>query len=196
MLIRTYTDPFPYLVIDDYFTDSAYAEVMEEIQRLKPLAGNADTARALSRLKTGTGVFLDEVYASDRSRSPTLALNRQIFSEEVMLAAESLSIFYRHIRNATRDCTLINYYHDGEEYGSHCDQFTISAVWFSHVGDIQGGAFEFSRDGVTIPHRDNTIVIFPGCVEHRAKPVYSAAEGYRVSMAQFLCYKQGWIKAD
>ena len=189
MIIKPQTDPFPYLLIDEYFSQEELAEVMTEIMALKPYAGGAEESGAMPHAKSGSGLFLDVLFHNKRHLSRVLELNRKIYNQEIIDAAEQTSVFYRHIGRVNKDISVINFYHDSEEYHSHHDKNTISTVWFARVGNITGGEFEFTQDHCKIDSTHNRMVIFPGCVDHKVHPVYSNDGGYRVSMAQFLCYK-------
>jgi len=193
MTIYPYFEPFPHLVIDDYYSKDELAAIHQEIVELKPHANNPELVGAakdrntLLVKKTGSGLFVD-IFYGDRSQSKILEYNRKLFNADIVETAVKTSVFYRHLSNCDYDATLLNYYDSGEEYRQHHDKATLSTVWFYAVGDITSGDFEFTNDKYTVPFVKNRLVLFPSCVNHAAHASYSDTGGYRVTIAQFLCY--------
>ena len=195
MIIQPEFEPFPYIVIDEYFDDIELKEVMYEVTTLEPYAfyDGALTQAAVNdtgeTLKSGRGLFLDKLFKDSlRPMSKILRVNRKLFTPVIADVARELCAFYGHIRRVTQDSTLLNYYSSGEEYKPHWDRSTLSAVWFNGQGQFTGGDFVFPEYDVVIAYKPNRMVIFPGCVLHGAKAIDGAVGAYRVSMAQFMGY--------
>lgn len=192
MQIKPYTKgSFFYTVIDDMYSQHEMALMQKEIeflQLIKQSPEKTSTARKNGNLlKTGSGIFLDEVYAN-RSMSVILNLNRRLFSEEVTRTLDQQNCFYHHIRKSNKDTTLINFYGNTCKYDPHSDRAVFTALTFFKIGRFSGGEFCFPVDDVVIEPVCGRVVIFPGCVIHAAKPVIADEGNYRVTMAQFLNY--------
>lgn len=182
-----------YIVVDNFYTVKELAEIKIEAEQIRRFAvGACETNTAVDEngtlKKTGTGLFLDRLYADNRESSAVLTHNRKMFSEELMRHAEQFDIVFRFIRESNTDSTLLNYYEKGQEYKSHLDSCRISAVYFLVEGSLAGGDFIFPEQNVSIPCVNNRMVIFPSCTEHQAKPVLE--NGVRISIAQFIDHVQ------
>jgi hypothetical protein len=182
-----------YLVVDDLYEPGELLQIKAELNKLLPYVQNPEqTCNAKDEKgnlnKTGTGIFLDEHY-NDRAESAILNLNRKLFCEEIVVKGTELNQFFYAIRMCNSDNTLINYYKSGGEYKQHRDSSVITAVTFFALGEISGGDLEFPEIETVVSFKENRAVIFPGCVLHAAKPVITQENGYRVSMAQILNYR-------
>lgn len=180
-----------YILVDDFFTAQELEAVIEETRDLKRFALCAEktgTARdeKESLKKTGTGVFLDELYTNNREASDILTANRKMFAPEIQEYAAKFDIIFENIKESNQDTTLLNYYTEGQNYAAHKDQARVSSVTFLREGEFTGGGFYFPEQGVTIEALHNRTVIFPGCATHSAMPVYG--DGIRISIAQFIDY--------
>ena len=194
MQITPYTNgSFFYTVIDDMYSEHEIALIHKELEFLQLIKQSPDktnTAHTNGKLlKTGDGLFLDGVY-SNRETSVILTLNRRLFSEEVTAALEQQNCFYRHIRASNKDSTLINFYGNMCKYDAHTDLSIFTAVTFFKIGTFLGGEFCFPHNDVEINPVAGRVVIFPGCVMHQAKPIRAEEGNYRITMAQFINYKE------
>ena len=179
-----------YFIIENFFTENELVEVNKEIKDLKRFAQTAEKTFTAKKddtlLKTGSGLFLDEIYNNNREASPILQGNRKIFDDEIVFAAEDFDAVFGFLKYATQDATLLNYYASGEEYKGHRDHCRISAVTFLGEGSFSGGEFIFPDQNIVIEAKYNTTVVFPSCVMHKARP--TLGQGTRVTMAQFISY--------
>jgi hypothetical protein len=138
--------------------------------------------------KTGTGLFLDEVFSFNRKASKILRLNRKIFDSQIQEAAVSLDVSFKHLAHVNTDFTLINYYRGGEEYKSHHDFAVLSTITMLEVGPIDGGDLHFPEYDAVVKFKHNRCILFPSCAKHHAQPANKATDGVRISIAQFLNY--------
>ena len=183
-----------FLLIDNFFTPQELPAVEQEIKDLKRfLAGAYTTNTAVDEnklpKKTGTGVFLDELYGENREASAILQANRKIFSPEFAQVSEKFDAVFGFIKESNHDNTLLNSYVSGQEYKAHKDLTNISVVTFLRQGGFTGGGFKFPSQDIEIEAVHNRAVVFPSCVLHQAMPVYG--DGARVSIAQFINRSNG-----
>jgi len=178
-----------YVVIDDFYSVDELAVVCEEIQQLKQFEQTALQIHSANDSRTGTGLHLDEYFLSNRNDCNILKLNRKLFSEETIKKALVVDASYLHLNTCDADSSLLNFYKDGEEYKSHYDKATLSALTFFGFGNFTGGDFYFPQFKETIEFKHNRLVIFPSCVNHQVLPIHSQNGGYRASIAQFITYK-------
>lgn len=181
-----------FLVIDDFFNTQELQEVEKEIQDLKrfflhsKLTGAAHDEHGALK-KTGSGIFLDNLYRENREASSILHATRKVFTVDFVESAESFDAVFGFIRESNFDNTLLNYYVRGQEYKAHRDASQISLVIFLREGAFTGGEFKFPSQDIEIESVHNRAVVFPSCVLHQAMPVYG--DGARVSIAKLIEHK-------
>jgi hypothetical protein len=184
-----------YIVIDDLYDSNQLKNIKEEIKNLLPKTTTNDTDTALDiktkeLLKDGKSLWVDTLYSSNRDDSAILKNNRIIFDPELNKKLKSFNIHFGHIEMSTYDATLLNYYADGQQYKAHKDASVITTLSFFKLGDFTGGDLVFPEYEEVIPFRENSMVIFPGCLLHKAEPIKTKnKKSYRVSIAQFILYK-------
>jgi Rps23 Pro-64 3,4-dihydroxylase Tpa1-like proline 4-hydroxylase len=180
-----------YILIDEFFDTNELVDIVQEIKDLKrfslPASKTYTVADQKGFRKTGEGLFLDELYAQNRSASGILTYNRKIFTPELTDYAEQFDSFFGFIRESNYDSCLLNYYTSGQEYRPHKDESRISIVTFLKQGNFTGGEFIFSDQDHVIEPIHNRAVIFPSCAMHGALPI--EGQGTRISIAQFIDFK-------
>jgi hypothetical protein len=182
-----------YIVVDDMYEPNEVLQIKAELLQLLTQRKQADaTGSAVDGnsnvKKSGMGLFLDRYY-QERSQSSILNLNRKLFCEDIVQIATQANQFFNTIRQCNEDTTLINYYENGQEYKEHMDTTAITAVTFFALGEVAGGDLLFPMVNETVPFKENRVVIFAGCTPHAATPSIVQKNSYRVSIAQFLNYR-------
>jgi hypothetical protein len=189
-------DTFEYIVIDDFYSVDELAQIKKELIELQTKAippslevGTAIDFKNNEYQKNNKSLFLDLIFAQDRTQSKCLTLNRKIFNLDIVNEAIKANHYFKHIQYCNKDTTLINYYYDNEEYKPHTDRTLLTAITTFGIGKFEGGDFYFPEFDETIKFKENRMIIFAGCFEHWAKKVTSTNKtSCRISMAQFLCY--------
>jgi hypothetical protein len=181
-----------YVVVDDMYLPEETAKIKAELHKLKPYAQiSTATQVAIANgvpQKNAKGMFLDDYYG-DRSNSDILCLNRKLFCDELVTKATEFNQYFFTIATCNFDKTLVNFYGESEEYKRHRDNSCLTALTFFSLGDVEGGDLEFPEANVVVPFKENRMVIFSGCTEHAAKKTSAKPGNYRVSIAQFLNYR-------
>lgn len=137
---------------------------------------------------TGSGVMLDVLYNEDRSKSNILIVTRKIFTSTIKFYLEKESCIFQQIDKSTTDSTLVNFYKEGQEYKTHYDTSPLTCLTFLKFGNFEGGGLTFADFDHTVEFEENTMIIFPGCVDHKTEPI--CGDGTRISIAQFIGYKK------
>lgn len=189
--------PLDYVIIDNFFNENELHEVNQEVSQLITFK-NKDTNSALkddgSSKKTGEGLWVDGHYFDNnipREHSPILKYSAKIFLEEVVRTSVQLNAYFKNIRISNQDSTLLNYYNEQQSYLPHYDNSLLTALTFLKIGDFTGGDLEFTEYNEIVPFKENRTVIFPGCVEHYAKPIKELKQNsYRVSIAKFINFRE------
>lgn len=185
---------FFFAIVDDFYDDKELKAVVDEVESLKPkLKEYIDISSAIDSsncvLRTGHGVWVDDIFGADRSKSSILTINRKLFNNELTAKLYTANIFYKHIKHCTKDWTILNIYESTKEYKNHVDESMFTAVYFLKFGEVVGGDLVFPEANAKVEFKHNRLVIFPGCMEHLSEKVLSCNGGYKVSIAQFLNYK-------
>lgn len=195
MKINCFKAPFEYVVIEDFYDECELDLIWKELDFLTPNLKDADFTKTAQSddgllLKTGKGIFLDEMF-SNREMSNILTLNRKIWRKDILHELVMISPWWGILNNCNKDNTLVNYYHKNHFYKAHCDITAISAVTvlFKDSTKFTGGDFKFPDYGLTIPKQSNTMILFPGPVNHEVTPVTVTEDvlgNGRYSIAQFF----------
>lgn len=179
MKIEHYQRGFPYIIIQDLYTEEEEILIKKELDFYLPsLKGPDDTASARNMdtgelLKKNKGLFLDSVF-SDRSVSRILEFNRKTFT---LLEEEKKKIghdnwFFKK-QKTDEDHTLISYYEDGDYYLPHDDTalYTVLTWFYKEPKSFTGGDFVFPDYNVRIECKNNMTIIFPSIISHSVECV-------------------------
>jgi hypothetical protein len=166
----------PVITIDNYYSERVCEKVWQELCFLnnepEKLMSPQNTGSAFTTnennqkifFKKNKGIFLDEVYI-DRSISNILVANRKIFDDAEKLI--DIDIFFRYIKESTKDKTLVQYYEDSDYYEYHSDIAVITAItWFYKTPKTFTGGELIFEDGPSIECNFNRTVIFPSILRH------------------------------
>lgn len=181
-----------YLVIDNFFSPEELVEVTMEAKEIRRFAlspKDTDTASDGSGgfLKTGTGIFIDDLYQANRSASGILNYFQKIFSLDFYKETVKFDVIFNFLKIASHDRTLVNYYNQGEVYSAHVDNACLTAICFLRDGEFTGGTFCFPQQNVELESRHNRVVIFPSCALHKTTPM--VGDGTRISVAKLISFK-------
>jgi hypothetical protein len=183
-----------YVVVDNFFTPEEYERNQRELLYIQRFADTPETTGTARRennqtKKNGRGVFLDELYTQNRSKSDILNSFNKVFDQEFIRPIVGVDSSFLHLRWSVADSTLVNYYGSGGYYEPHRDICTLSALWFDQIGIVTGGEFVFPEHDVVIEPKPNRLVLFHGCTLHGANVVMAEKDAYRISVAKFIGYK-------
>ena len=197
-VITKIKDPFPYLKIENLYTEEELELIGDELIFLNhksKLERPEDTGSAKDSsdnlLKENRGLFLDDLYKR-REISNILSVNRKLFNKEYLEAYVSLSFGYKSILECNYDATLISYYENGGYYKPHKDSSMHTALtWFFEVPKMfEGGDLFFPEYNEKIEIQQNMTVIFPSFVLHSVEEVKmkeNISQGLgRYCMSQFM----------
>lgn len=191
MNVINLTNPFPHVIIKDFYSDEEMKLIQQEFKFLN------QPGKLMDNTKIGdtpapdhkSGLYLDEVYPH-RAMSNILTINRKIFDQAHVIEDYVL----RHQLNAVhQDFTWICYYYDGTYYGAHPDLCMLTAVSVFHAEPkcFQGGDLRFTRHDYTAPMWNNSIILFHSFEPHevttvRVTPSAQKQGLSRWSMNQFM----------
>jgi hypothetical protein len=194
------TEPFPYLLIENLYSEKELAQIWQELDfltypsKLEPPENTASAYYYNLPLKKNSGLFLDNIY-SKREISNILTINKKLFDKQILDEFSDLCFPYQNINNTNLDVTLLSYYENGGYYKEHTDTalYTCITWFFKEPKSFSGGDFNFNQYDIKIEIKNNMTVIFPSFVAHSVDEIKmsedfdSQLSGYgRYSMTQFL----------
>lgn len=172
----------PVIIIDNYYSQTACDRIWQELCFLNndstKFKGPTQTGSAFNTidgekiyLKNNLALGLDVVYL-DRSVSSILTENRKLFSTEIIDELEKFHYFFKFVRHANKDSTLVNYYEDSHYYDPHMDDSTITTLsWFyKKPKSFEGGQLVIEGE-LSIDCVYNRFVIFPSILSHAVTPI-------------------------
>ena len=95
------------------------------------------------------------------------------------------------------DTTKIRYYHNGDKYDPHTDkgfQFLGFSYFYKEPKKFEGGELYFPKYNYEVPCDNNSMIIFPGWVEHGVREVSIEESDYfdgwgRYAITSFFTFK-------
>lgn len=172
----------PVLIIDDYYSEDACNRIWQELcflnnspdKFLKP--SNTGSAFDVVNgekvlLKDNLALGLDTVYL-DRRISSILTENRKTFTSEMMDFFDKYHYFFKYLRFANKDATLVNYYENSHYYKAHRDDATITTLsfFFKQPKAFTGGNLIIDGE-LEIECAYNRFVIFPSMLLHEVQEI-------------------------
>lgn len=188
MTLEIYTNPFPHVVIYDYFNENELKRVWKELDFLTyedKLLGPSQTSAATSMdgriLKKNSALFLDQVY-SNKDISDILKFSRKLYDLE-----DTKKIIYEHSwefrpwkDNISGFNTLVSYYENSDYYEPHHDvgYYTVLIHLYKEPQQFTGGELYFPEFDFTLGNVSNRLFIFPCQLLHQVTPINMTGEKY------------------
>tara|TARA_B100001063_G_C16560120_1_gene450524 strand:+ start:86 stop:694 length:609 start_codon:yes stop_codon:yes gene_type:complete len=179
MKLDVYKDPFPYILIEDLYTQEEENLIKKEFDFFLPsLKEPENTGTAIDKetqepLKSNKGVFLDTVFI-DRDVSYILKINRKIFGvlEEEKEKIGHDNWFFKN-QETSKDTTLISYYENDNHYKPHRDSaiYTVLTWFYKEPKSFTGGDFVFPDYDIRFECENNMTIIFPSIIKHAVESV-------------------------
>ena len=168
-------EPFPLMIIENFYNESELEHVWEELNFLtKP--GKLMDAKDYGGVIGGTNakaLVLDDIY-ENRQISNILTVNRKLFTSGVIDNFSEIHPCCKIAKWSNWDITKVRYYHDGEFYDPHTDkdfQFLAFSYFYKEPKKFSGGDLIFPEYDFEISCDNNSMIIFPGWVEHGVRKV-------------------------
>jgi len=192
MIIHKIREPFPHLVIEDFYNKDELKLIWQELDFLtspsKLMPANLNGSIEANHLS----VVLDHVY-SNRSISDILTINRKALSKEIKDVFVELDPLLAHVNLVNSDLTKIKYYENYNGYKKHQDlaRFTALTYFYKEPKAFEGGDLYFNDFDYTIKLKNNMLVLFVGALWHESLPVSLKQNGHitgngKYTMTQFL----------
>ena len=202
LVADAFVEPFPHLIIKNFYNEDELKLIWEELNYYtKPgkLLESKDYGGA-GKYTNAKALVLDLVYVNKyRSLSNILSVNRKIFNEDLLAAFSNIHDCCNIARNVNNDCTKVRYYHNDEYYEPHTDrsiQFLGFTYFYKEPKKFTGGELYFPKYDYEFGCENNSLIMFPGWVEHGVTKVSIQDSDYydgqgRYAITSFLSnYKE------
>lgn len=191
MKIFNNIDPFPFIMIDNFYSDDELELIWSEINFLsqgKKLKGPEVTGGEINA-KRNLGIFVENVFL-DHSFSNILTIGDKIFENENSLFCQNKSWFFRNF-SFNESSTLLSYYENSDHYKPHKDLcHATNITWlYKQPKKFEGGELYFSDFDIEVESLNNRSIIFPSCINHAVKPVKMNSDHKNKNMGRFSITK-------
>lgn len=181
---------FPVLILDFFFTKQECDSMLEELIFLRSALSetNYSALDENGKPKAKKQQFWMDGVFQDRNLSRCLSINRKLFDLNFVNEWEKTNIFWRNLKAANSDTTLINYYENEHFYAPHFDRAVITAItWlYERPKQFTGGDLILEGD-TTIKVKHGRTVLLPSFLSHSVTTVQCAQSGKgRWAMTQFF----------
>ena len=197
-----YNEPFPYILIDDFYDQSELDRIWEELDYFcnpkRMGRSSIERGAATNLLNDGTreliknawDMFLDNFFTS-RDSSNILEVNMKLVNQEIF--KNHPHWLFNHLDALNADTTQILYYENNDEYKPHRDLARLTGItWFyREPKKFTGGNLRFPKFDVEIECKHNRVILFPSSIYHGVEKVSMEEKDMgkklgRFTMTQFL----------
>ena len=177
-----FEDPFPHLIVENFYDKKELELIWEELTfYTKPgkLLEAKDFGGVVGKTNS-KALWLDKVYSNKpdspnyRNLSNILTVNRKLFTSDVLKVFSEIHDCCCIATESNFDITKVRYYHNNEYYGEHTDrtvQFLAFSYFYKEPKKFSGGELIFPKYDYELTCENNSIIIFPGWVEHGVSKV-------------------------
>ena len=180
-----YCEPFPLMVVNNFYNQQELDLIWKELDfyTAPNKLVSAENYGGVVGYTNAKALILDDLYRnyeSDekgvdyRNISNILTVNRKLFECGVLDTFANIHGCVSIANKTNHDITKVRYYHNGEYYDPHTDKSTMFlafSYFYKEPKKFVGGDLEFPKYDFKLPCTNNSMVIFPGWVEHGVRKV-------------------------
>ena len=170
--ITLYANPFPLMVVENFYNEEELSLIWEELNfytRPEKLL-DAEGYGGIVDRTNAKALILDEIYTKQyRNVSNILTMNRKLFQCGVLDKFSEIHGCCSIANQSNHDITKVRYYHDKEYYDPHTDkgfQFLAFSYFYKEPKKFTGGELYFPKYDYEFDCENNSLIMFPGWVEH------------------------------
>jgi Rps23 Pro-64 3,4-dihydroxylase Tpa1-like proline 4-hydroxylase len=201
--------PYDMLVLDDVYTDEQRGYMWTELEYIyntglllppeetKPARNDDGSIK-----KQNKSVFLTTIYPPEYyTQSSLIMIPRTVLLQpSVVGMMEKMHPMHGILRNVNKVGPLVSYYENSDHYDSHYDEaaYTSLSYLFKEPQAFTGGDVVIDINGysVTIPIKNNRVIIFPSCYPHAVTNVHMKEEDKGKMMGRFCITQFFFIYAN
>ena len=169
--VNLHEGPFPHAIVNNFYNEEELELIWEELKYYtKPgKLLEVDDYGGVQGYTNAKAILLDTLYQNRtksgglnwRIMSNILTVNRKLFSSGI------LDVF----ADISDCCCLAN---NGDKYDPHTDRgfhFLAFSYFYKEPKKFEGGQLYFPKYNYEVPCDNNSMIIFPGWVEHGVRKV-------------------------
>ncbi len=191
-------EPFPHLIVEDFYDEKELELIWEELNfYTKPGKFlEAENYGGVQHRTNAKALALDALYLNHekneknrpnyRNLSNILTVNRKLFNSGVLNKYASIHECCNLQYNS--DVTKVRYYHDGEYYEPHTDssfQTLIFSYFYKEPKAFSRGELYFPNHNYEYSCNNNSLIIFPGWVQHGVNKVKIKESDYYAGLGRY-----------
>ena len=185
-----YKEPFPHLIVKNFYNEEELELIWEEL-KFYTHPGKLYDAKDFGGIVDNTNskaIILDQLYRNYshkqsenvngnpnyRLMSNILTVTRKIFNSGILEVFSNIHGCCSIAKFANWDATKVRYYHNGEYYEPHTDKsMQFLAFYYIHKEPkkFSGGEVYFPQYNYEYSCDNNSLIMFPGWVEHGVNKV-------------------------
>ena len=199
--------PFPHLIVDNFYNKEELELIWEELNFYTKPGKLLEVEKygGVTGYTDSKAIMLDSLYKNNsnsggvnwRNLSNILTVNRKLFTSGVLDVFAEIHDCCSLANQSNSDTTKIRYYHDGDKYAPHTDkgfQFLGFSYFYKEPKKFEGGQLYFPKYDYEISCDNNSMIIFPGWVEHGVREVSIKDSDYfdgygRYAITSFFTFK-------
>lgn len=176
------SDPFPYLVAKNWYSQEEYDLIWKELDFLSDFdkldfsndfgakIRNADNT--VSFLSNHRHLYLGHVFKHEHMSNIRL-VTKKLFSSGILSLYGKLSRYARTAQGLLQTDIKIGYYENKDSYGAHIDSynFTCISYFYKEPKKFKGGNLRFPDDNLECECNNNSLIIFPSHIKHQVDPI-------------------------
>ena len=189
LVCNTFEAPFPHIIIKNFFNEKELELIWEELKFYTHPGKllKAENFGGIVGYTNSHAIILDQVYRNYskgtnevqgkpnfRPLSNILTLNRKLFDSGVLDAFADVHDSVSLVNQSNWDSVKVRYYHNGEYYDAHTDK-SMQFLAFYYINKepkkYTGGEVYFPKYDYEYGCDNNSIIVFPGWVEHGVRRV-------------------------
>ena len=173
----------PFIVVDNWYLPYEEKAIWAEIEFylrnpfIQKSADKNDSSVATYKDKTSkaknTRIFLTELYKNHSTSHINNCLYKQRSPEFKEVLKENCLPYYRTFHESNAEHTMLSFYTNEDHYDTHYDSSAWTClIWMVNSKlSFEGGDFEFPEINHRIELKNNRMVMFPGCFNHKVYPL-------------------------
>lgn len=194
MKLNLIQEPFPHIIIENFYDEKEYPLIWNELIFLAPkMKLPHETAAAKDErgpIKQGKGIQLDNFF-SNQEYSDILMYTRKVIGDGVKKESKKLGLYFELYHCVNKGTLIAQLYRNGDYYLPHKDMFVFSVVilLYKTPKKYEGGELIFPEYDYNPKLANNNAIIFPSIISHEVTEVISNSkllEDSRFSITQFL----------
>ncbi len=182
MDITHLNDPFPYVIIDDFYDSQSLDKVWREAEYINNpnRMSLADKSNTSTPLVNGTRevnainnrAFLSSIFKEGRYSDIDFITNRALRDNYKEIWEYHPDWFFRTFQ-CVQTSILVSYYENSHYYKPHCDEAYMTCLtWmYKEPKAFDGGELSFSNYNLKIELKNNRSIVFPSQIRHEVSPV-------------------------